>query len=61
VFAVWCWVHAVESFVSAHGRPFVLGLAGALVTAGQALVLATFYRLGRVGVIQGLRKTMAPM
>jgi len=61
VFAVWCWVHAVESFVSAHGRPLVLGLAGALVTAGQALVLATFYRLGRVGVIQGLRKTMAPM
>ncbi len=55
VFAAWCWAHCEGSFVSAQGLPLVLGLSGALVLAGQVLVLAAFYRLGRIGVFFGDR------
>jgi len=53
VFIAWCYVHGGEFPRLARNDPFVMGLAAALAVAGQILVVATFYRLGRAGVFFG--------
>jgi phosphatidyl-N-methylethanolamine N-methyltransferase len=53
VFIAWCSVHGGEFPWPARNDPFVMGLAAALAVAGQILVVATFYRLGRTGVFFG--------
>jgi phosphatidyl-N-methylethanolamine N-methyltransferase len=55
VFAAWCYVHGDGSLLPAHDSPLVCALASALIVAGQVFVIATFYRLGRVGVFFGDR------
>jgi methylene-fatty-acyl-phospholipid synthase len=54
VFGLWCWVHGGVA-VSADEPLLVLPLAGTLIAVGQVLVLATFHRLGRIGVFFGDR------
>jgi methylene-fatty-acyl-phospholipid synthase len=49
VFLVWWYVHEAHHLA---GAP-VLGLAGILIVAGQALNFGVFYRLGAVGVFFG--------
>ena len=53
VFIAWCAIHAGEFPIPALRDPFVVGLVAVLVIAGQILVIATFYRLGRTGVFFG--------
>ena len=53
VFVAWCAIHAGELPIPSFSDPRVVGLAAALVIAGQLLVVATFYRLGRTGVFFG--------
>jgi len=53
VFIGWCYVHGGGFPLPARNDPFVVVLALALALAGQILVVATFYRLGRTGVFFG--------
>ena len=53
VFVAWCYVHGGEFPWPRYHDLFVTGLAAALALAGQVLVFATFYRLGRIGVFFG--------
>jgi hypothetical protein len=53
VFIAWCYVHGGRFPLPARNHPFVIALAVALAVAGQILVVATFYRLGRTGVFFG--------
>lgn len=55
VFAAWCYVHGDGSLLPTHGRPLEFALASALIVVGQVFVIATFYRLGRIGVFFGDR------
>ena len=55
VFAAWCLVHAGGRVLPAEPDPLVLGLAAAVVVAGQVLNWSVFYRLGMVGVFYGDR------
>jgi phosphatidyl-N-methylethanolamine N-methyltransferase len=53
VFIAWCYVHGGGLPLPARNDPRVMALAVALAVAGQSLVVATFYRLGRTGVFFG--------
>jgi phosphatidyl-N-methylethanolamine N-methyltransferase len=53
VFVAWCGVHGGGFPLPARNDAFVVALALALAVAGQILVVATFYRLGRTGVFFG--------
>jgi len=53
VFIAWCYVHGGGFPLPAPNDPLVIALALALAAAGQILVVATFYRLGRTGVFFG--------
>ena len=53
VFIAWCYVHGGGFPLPVLEDPFVVALAAVLVVAGQTLVVATFYRLGRTGVFFG--------
>jgi phosphatidyl-N-methylethanolamine N-methyltransferase len=53
VFIAWCAIHAGEFPIPVLSDPVVVGLVAVLVIAGQTLVIATFYRLGRTGVFFG--------
>jgi len=53
VFIAWCYVHGGGFPLPAPNEPLVIALALALAVAGQILVVATFYRLGRTGVFFG--------
>jgi methylene-fatty-acyl-phospholipid synthase len=55
VFAGWCHVHGHGSLVPETSDPAVLGVAGALIAAGQVLNWSVFYRLGRIGAFFGDR------
>ena len=53
VFIAWCYVHGGGFPLPAPNDPLVIAVALALAVAGQILVVATFYRLGRTGVFFG--------
>ena len=53
VFIGWCYVHGGAFPLPVLDNPFAVALAAGLVIPGQILVVATFYRLGRIGVFFG--------
>jgi methylene-fatty-acyl-phospholipid synthase len=53
VFLTWCFIYGDGSLQPANGSAWFLGLAAIMIASGQALNLAVFYRLGKIGVFYG--------
>jgi methylene-fatty-acyl-phospholipid synthase len=53
VIFTWCYIYGHGSLLPANGIAWSLGLGALMVAVGQALNLAVFHRLGKIGVFYG--------